>query len=256
VIAASDTQTLHDAIDVRDGKADSLADVGTFKDAMSRLPADSLVRGYANPGAIAQLVSLAQLSGQSNPATQQQAAGRHDSLKVDGLASFAMFANSGGYSTVFHVHIKDGADPGLYGSQSAANLTLRRWCRRTRSCTWPRRSTAPPSQRRFNQGPHRLRRGPAQPARAVHGHLVANDIAPISPASCCCTPLPAFPPADRCCSSRAIRCGRQRPAAHHGFVARSQPGLHIRDLPAGRERTVARACRRASRSPGSASRAV
>src|SRR5207247_10855076 len=55
VIVASDRQTLHDAIDVRDGKADSLADVASFKDAMARLPADSLIRGYANPAAIAQL---------------------------------------------------------------------------------------------------------------------------------------------------------------------------------------------------------
>jgi hypothetical protein len=236
VIAASDTQTLHDAIDVRNGKADSLADVGTFKDAMSRLPADSLVRGYANPGAIAQLVSLAQLSGDSNPATQQQLQAFAESLKWMDSASFAMLANAGGYSTVFHVHIKDGADPGLYGSQSDANLTLPSLVPADAFLYLASKIDAGTFTKALNQGLTGSSAGQLSQFEQLTGISVANDIAPIFSGELLLYAAPGLPargslllkPSDPDAAATGLR---------HimAFVARSQPGLHIRDLPAGRE---------------------
>ena len=236
VIAASDTQTLHDAIDVRDGKADSLADVGTFKDAMSRLPADSLVRGYANPGAIAQLVSLAQLSGQSNPATQQQLQAVTESLKWMDSASFAMLANAGGYSTVFHVHVKDGADPGLYGSQSDASLTLPSLVPADAFLYLASKIDAGTFTKALNQGLTGSSAGQLSQLEQLTGISVANDVAPIFSGELLLYAAPGLPargslllkPSDPDAAATGLR---------HimAFVARSQPELHVRDLPAGRE---------------------
>ena len=236
VIAASDTQTLHDAIDVRDGKADSLADVGTFNDAMSRLPADSLVRGYANPGAIAQLVSLAQLSGESSAATQQQLQAVTESLRWMDSASFAMLANSGGYSTVFHVHIKDGADPGLYGSQSDANLTLPSLVPADAFLYLASKIDGDAFTKALNQGLTGSGARQLSQLEQITGLSVANDIAPIFSGELLLYAAPGLPargallikPSDPDAAATGLR---------HimAFVARSQPELHVHDLPAGRE---------------------
>jgi hypothetical protein len=115
VLIASNEQTLHDAIDTRDGKGDSLADDGRFGDAMAALPAESLVRGYVNTQKIAQLAGFAALGslGDAGGAQQFQQLGK--SLQSLDSASFAMWANDGGYRFTARTTFADGADRGLLG---------------------------------------------------------------------------------------------------------------------------------------------
>jgi hypothetical protein len=236
VIVASDTQTLHDAIDVRDGKADSLADVGSFKDAMSRLPADSLVRGYANPSAIAQLASLAQLSGQSNPASAQQLQSLAQSLNWMDSASFASLATSGGYSTVFHVHVKDGADPGVYGSQLSGDLTLTSLVPADAFLFMGSKLNSDAFTKALNQGLTGSGAGELNQLEQITGLSVANDIAPLFSGELLLYVAPGLPargalllkPSDPDKAATGLR---------HimAFAARSQPGLRIHDLTGGRE---------------------
>lgn len=125
VLVASDAQTLHDAIDTRDGKGDSLADDGHFTDAMDALPSDSLARGYVNTQKIAQLVGFASLGslGQAGSAQQfQQIAKNLQSLDS---ASFAFWANEGGFRFTARATLADGADQSLLG-QNLEPSTLTR----------------------------------------------------------------------------------------------------------------------------------
>jgi hypothetical protein len=110
VLVSDDTQTLHDAIDARDGKADSLASDDGFSSAMAKLPADSLVRGYVSTQKLAELAGLAALggSGGSGAAAQTQALAKTlDS--IDSL-SFAAWANGNGYRLTLRSTLKQGAD--------------------------------------------------------------------------------------------------------------------------------------------------
>jgi hypothetical protein len=110
VLVSNDTQTLHDAIDARNGKADSLASDGGFTSAMAKLPADSLVRGYVSTQKLAELAGMAALGGAggSSAAAQTQALAKAlDS--IDSL-SFAAWANGNGYRLTLRSTLKQGAD--------------------------------------------------------------------------------------------------------------------------------------------------
>ena len=109
VLVSDDSQTLHDAIDARDGKADSLASDDGFSSAMAKLPADSLVRGYVSTQKLAELAGLAALGGAggSGAAAQTQALAKTlDS--IDSL-SFAAWANGNGYRLTLRSTLKQGS---------------------------------------------------------------------------------------------------------------------------------------------------
>ncbi len=235
VILASTEQTLHDAIDVRDGKAGSLADESQFKDAMSKLPANSLVRAYADPAKIAQLASLAQLSGQSNPATAQQLKVFTDSLAWMDSASLAMFASPGGYNTVVHLHVKDGADPGLYGAQSALNLTLTSLVPNDAFLFLGSVLPADTFTKAFTQGFNSSGAGQLNQLEQITGLSVQRDIAPLFSGELLLYAAPGLP------ARGALLLKPNDPeAAATGlrhlvdFAVRSQPGLHVHDLTGGR----------------------
>ena len=108
VLVSDDSQTLHDAIDARDGKADTLASDDAFSSAMAKLPADSLVRGYVDTPKLAELAGLAALGGAggSRAAAQTQALAKTlDS--IDSL-SFAAWANGNGYRLTLRSTLKQG----------------------------------------------------------------------------------------------------------------------------------------------------
>jgi hypothetical protein len=235
VIIANNTQTLHDAIDVRDGKADSLADVGQFKDAMSVLPQDSLVRGYANPSAIAQLASVAQLSG-PDPATAQQLQTFAQSLSWMDSASVAMLATPGGYNTVFHIRIKDGADPGVYGSQLNGDLTLTSLVPADAFLFVGSKLTGDAFKKALDQSLTGAGAGQLNQLEQITGLSFANDIAPLFSGEVLLYAAPGLPvrgalllkPSDPDAAAAGLR---------HimAFAARAQPGLRIHDLSGGRE---------------------
>jgi hypothetical protein len=233
VIIANNTQTLHDAIDVRDGKADNLADVGQFKDAMSVLPPDSLVRGYANPSAIAQLASLAQLSG-PDPATAQQLQTFAQSLSWMDSASVAMLATSGGYNTVFHVRIKDGADPGVYGSQLSGELTLTSLVPADAFLFVGSKLSGDAFKKALDQSLTGAGAGQLNQLEQItalvrqrHRSLFSGELL-----SRRARPSRAW----RALLSRAIRTPAAAGLRHiMAFAARAQPGLRIHDLSGGRE---------------------
>jgi uncharacterized protein DUF3352 len=235
VIIANNTQTLHDAIDVRDGKAESLADVSQFKDAMSALPQDSLVRGYANPSAIAQLASLAQLSG-PDPATAQQLQTFAQSLSWMDSASVAMLATPGGYNTVFHVRIKDGADPGVYGSQLSGDLTLTSLVPADAFLFVGSKLTGDAFKKALDQSLNGAGAGQLNQLEQITGLSFANDIAPLFSGELLLYAAPGLPvrgalllkPSDPDAAAAGLR---------HimAFAARAQPGLRIHDLSGGRE---------------------
>jgi hypothetical protein len=108
VLVSGDTQTLHDAIDARNGEADSLASDDGFSSAMAKLPADSLVRGYVSTQKLAELAGMAALGGAggSGAAAQTQALAKTlDS--IDSL-SFAAWANGNGYRLTLRSTLKRG----------------------------------------------------------------------------------------------------------------------------------------------------
>jgi Protein of unknown function (DUF3352) len=237
VIFASDTQTLHDAIDVRAGKADSLADDSNFSAAMANLPKDSLVRGYADPAKLAQLASLAQLSGQAPGTSAQQLATLTKALGSLDSASFSMFASSGGYNAVFHVHVKDGADPGLFGAQSMPALTLTSMVPADAFLFLGTKLSTPDAfTKSFTQG---LGGGGSQQLKQFEqltGLSVQRDIAPLFTGELLLYAAPGLPargalllkPAD----PAAAAAGLERLTA---FAARARPGLHIKPLGGGRQ---------------------
>jgi hypothetical protein len=59
LLVSNSEATLHQAIDARSGKADQLADVAAYKDALAALPKDNMAVGYVDG---AQLATLAQLA--------------------------------------------------------------------------------------------------------------------------------------------------------------------------------------------------
>jgi Protein of unknown function (DUF3352) len=110
VLLSDDSQTLRDAIDARDGKADSLASDNGFSSAMAKLPAESLVRGYVSTQKLAELAGMAALGGAggSSAAAQTQAAAKMlDSIDS---VSFAAWANGNGYRLTMRSTLKQGAD--------------------------------------------------------------------------------------------------------------------------------------------------
>jgi hypothetical protein len=236
VILASDTQTLHDAIDVRAGKADSLADDSNFSAAMANLPKDSLVRGYADPGKLAQLASLAQLSGQAGPSSQQlanltKALGSLDS------ASFSMFASSGGYNSVFHVHVKDGADPGLFGSQSMPALSLTSLVPADAFLFLGSKFSTPDGfTKSFSRGLGSGGSLQLKQFEQLTGLSIERDIAPLFSGELLLYAAPGLPargalllkPAD----PAAAAAGLERLTA---FAAHAQPGLRVKPLGGGRQ---------------------
>ena len=110
VLVSDDSQTLHDAIDARDGKGDSLAADGGFSSAMAKLPADSLVRGYVSTQKIAELVGLAALGGAGGSGAAAQTQALAKTLEsIDSLVVRA-WANGNGYRLTLRSTLKQGAD--------------------------------------------------------------------------------------------------------------------------------------------------
>lgn len=237
VIFASDTQTLHDAIDVRAGKADSLANDSSFNAAMANLPKDSLVRGYANPSKLAQLASLAQLSGQAPGTSAQQLATLTKALGSLDSASFSMFASAGGYNSVFHVHVKDGADPGLFGAQSMPSLTLTSMVPADAFLFLGTKFSTPGGfTNSFTQGLGGGGSSQLKQFEQLTGLSIQRDIAPLFSGELLLYAAPGLPargalllkPAD----PAAAAAGLERLTA---FAAHARPGLHIKPLGDGRQ---------------------
>jgi hypothetical protein len=117
VLFGDDTGTVHDSIDLRDGGGDSLSGDASFTDAMAKLPADSLVRGWANTGKLSQLAGFAALG--SNGADQGQVQRMAEALGQLDSMSFAGWASDAGYHVTLHTVVKDGADQSLFAGQGA-----------------------------------------------------------------------------------------------------------------------------------------
>lgn len=119
VLLGADTGTLHDSIDVRDGKADSLSANDTFTSAMSKLPSESLVRGYVNTQKLSQLVGFAALgsiggSGSGGAQVQKLASSLNS---LDSL-TFAAWASQDGYHVSLRTTLKPGSDGSLFTGQT------------------------------------------------------------------------------------------------------------------------------------------
>jgi hypothetical protein len=119
VLLGADTGTLHDSIDVRDGKADSLSSNDTFTAAMSKLPSESLVRGYVNTQKLSQLVGFAALgsiggSGSGGAQVQKLASSLNS---LDSL-TFAAWASQDGYHLSVRTTLKPGSDGSLFAGQT------------------------------------------------------------------------------------------------------------------------------------------
>jgi hypothetical protein len=110
VLVSDDSQTLHDAIDARNGKADSLASDDGFSSAMAKLPADSLVRGYVSTQKLAELAGMAALGGAGGSSTAAQTQAIARTLASIDSVSFAAWANGNGYRLTVRSTLKQGAD--------------------------------------------------------------------------------------------------------------------------------------------------
>ena len=110
VLVSDDSQTLHDAIDARDGKADSLASDDGFSSAMAKLPSDSLVRGYVSTQKLAELAGMAALGGAGGTSTAAQTQAIAKTLASIDSVSFAAWANGNGYRLTVRSTLKQGAD--------------------------------------------------------------------------------------------------------------------------------------------------
>ena len=117
VLLGDEKGTLQDSIDLRDGGGDSLSANASFTDAMAKLPADSLLRGWANTEKLSQLAGFAALgsNGMDNGQTQRaaEALGALDSL------SFGAWASDAGYHLTIRTVVKDGADRSLFSGQAS-----------------------------------------------------------------------------------------------------------------------------------------
>src|SRR4029079_11444687 len=110
VLVSNDTQTLHDAIDARNGNADSLASDGGFTSAMDKLPADSRVRGYVSTQKLAELAGMAALGGAGGSSTAAQTQALAKNLDSLDLLSFAAQDTAHGYRLTMRSTLKQGAD--------------------------------------------------------------------------------------------------------------------------------------------------
>ena len=119
LFVASDENTLHTAIDTRRGDDPSLAGDSTFQQAMAALPADSLLKGFADPGKISRLLSMGSFGSQlgisgsssASPLTQM-------SKELAGIrsAGFALWAEPGGYRATVQVATVPGASSSIVQS--------------------------------------------------------------------------------------------------------------------------------------------
>jgi hypothetical protein len=202
---------------------------------MSQLPPDSMVRGYADPAKIAQLARLAQLSGQSGAAAPQLKAVT-DSLSWMDSASFAMFASSGGYNMVGHVHVKDGADPGLYGLQSTARLTLPSLVPADAFLFFGSQLPGDAFTKAFTQGFNSSNGGQLSQLEQATGLSVKRDIAPLFSGELLLYAAPGLPvrgslvlkPSNPDAAAAGLRHLME-------FATRSRAGLHVHDLGGGRD---------------------
>jgi uncharacterized protein DUF3352 len=122
VLVADDQQALRDAIDTRDGQGDDLASDGAFSSAMSKLPKDSLVRGYVNTRKVAELVSVASMGAVAGPNAGQLQNMAKSLNSIDSL-SFAAWAGESGYHLSVRTTLEPGADPSLVSSGGVTTLT-------------------------------------------------------------------------------------------------------------------------------------
>jgi hypothetical protein len=148
-----------------------------------------------------------------------------------------MFASSGGYNTVFHVHIKDGADPGLFGAQSMPPLTLTSMVPADAFLFLGTKFTTPGGfTNSFAQGLGGSRSQQLKQFEQLTGISIQRDIAPLFSGELLLYAAPGLPargalllkPAD----PAAAAAGLERLTA---FAARARPGLRIRPLGGGRQ---------------------
>ena len=111
LLLASDDATLKTSINTREGTGSRLADSAAFKDAMGKLPSDSLAVAYVDGASLAQLASLAVASSGSS-----RAAGvtpRQTSQLLNQLGAIRAIALSAGAEDAgFRIHAAVLANPG------------------------------------------------------------------------------------------------------------------------------------------------
>jgi hypothetical protein len=149
-------------------------------------------------------------------------------------ASLAMFASPGGYNTVVHLHVKDGADPGLYGAQSTPNLTLTSLVPNDAFLFLGSVLPADAFTKAF-KGFNSSGSGQLNQLEQMTGLSVQRDIAPLFSGELLLYAAPGLP------ARGALLLKPNDPeAAATGlrhlvdFAVRTQPGLRVHDLTGGR----------------------
>ena len=131
LLVASDESTLHTAVDTREGDDPSLASDSTFQQAMASLPADSLLKAFADPGKIGRLLSLgnsARAWARRNGNGAATSSLQQLSKALSGIrsASFALWATDGGYRASAQIATVPGSS-GSIANAFATTSTLQRY---------------------------------------------------------------------------------------------------------------------------------
>ncbi len=132
LLVASDESTLHTAVDTREGDDPSLASDSTFQQAMAALPADSLLKAFADPGKIGRLLSLGNfgqslgIGGTAGGAATSSLQQLSKALSGIRSASFALWATDGGYRASAQIATVPGSS-GSIANAFATTSTLQRY---------------------------------------------------------------------------------------------------------------------------------
>jgi hypothetical protein len=109
LLVASDTATLEQAIDAREGSADSLADETAYKDTLAKLPKDNVAVGFVNGSSLAQLSTLAMAQAQAADSSLPLSQLGSLRSQLDALESLGL--SVGAEDTGFRVHAVALYDP-------------------------------------------------------------------------------------------------------------------------------------------------
>jgi hypothetical protein len=113
LLLASDDATLKTSINTREGTGSRLADSAAFKDAMGKLPSDSLAVAYVDGASLAQLASLAVASSGSSGPKAAGVTPRQASQLLNQLGAIRAIALSAGAEDAgFRIHAAVLANPG------------------------------------------------------------------------------------------------------------------------------------------------
>lgn len=117
LLIASDENTLHTAIDTRNGDDPSLAADATFQQAMAALPADSILKAFVDPGKISRLLSLGSfgqsLGGTATGGATAELSQLSKTLSSIKSAGFAVWAVPDGYRATVQVATVPGASSSI-----------------------------------------------------------------------------------------------------------------------------------------------